>query len=89
MEPSSNAYHVCIKDLQTDTSIPRDSTKDIRQTINAHNFKIVWLAELGKELPLPKFDREIAYYEIYSSSLHLIFWKVILGKDSDDLHSEI
>jgi hypothetical protein len=41
--------------------------------------KILWKEETGQELPLPKFDKKIAFYEIYSSSLHLTFFRVLPG----------
>jgi len=41
--------------------------------------KIIWSQDVSKEIPLPKFDKKIAFYEIYASSLHLTFWKVLPG----------
>jgi hypothetical protein len=38
---------------------------------------ISWKQLESSSANLPSFDKKIAYYEIYSSSLHLCFFKVI------------
>lgn len=32
---------------------------------------------------MPSFARRVSYYEIYSSSFHLMVWKLLYGVDSD------
>lgn len=43
------------------------------------NDKIIWSKEACLNNPLPKFDKKIAFYEFYSSNIHLVFYKVLPG----------
>lgn len=51
--------------------------------------EIVWTDEQNEEMALPKFDKKIPYYEIYSSSLHITFWKILPSLNGQSKHRYI
>ena len=72
---SACPYIVCVKDGTHELK----EEKSRIETYYVPSSKIIWKQEISQELPLPKFDKNIAFYEIYSSSLHLTFFRVLPG----------
>lgn len=70
MEPAPYAYHLCVVEKAGGTK------KDQFETQMVENSQLLWEEAKAKDLPLPSFERKIAFYEIYASSLHFTFWQV-------------
>lgn len=74
-EPSNYVYHVCIEQKAT---LTKGLLGDFPEVRGVKKDCIKWVNIPGQP-ELPRFNEKIAFYEIYSSSVHFNFWRVLPG----------